>query len=299
MKVLVLLGGNSPEREVSLRSGKAVAEALRGNGHQVVEYDPADGYEGLNRFRGAIDCVFPILHGEGGEDGEVQEQLEKLDFKFLGADSKVSKLCFDKEEFKKLLDKLSILSPRYEIVNPDSLASSDLLKKPYVLKPIDGGSSIDTLIIRDLSQKIDMSIFDRHPNMLLEELIEGSEITVPVLGEKALPVIEIIPPEGGEFDYENKYNGATKELCPPEHISEENQLKAQDIAEQVHNAAGVRHLSRTDIMIDNNNQHWVLELNTMPGMTSQSLYPKSAAHAGIDMRQLVEQFLNMTTGAKH
>jgi D-alanine-D-alanine ligase len=217
----------------------------------------------------------------------------------LGADSKVSKLCFDKEEFKKLLDKLSILSPRYEIVNPDSLASSDLLKKPYVLKPIDGGSSIDTLIIRDLSQKIDMSIFDRHPNMLLEELIEGSEITVPVLGEKALPVIEIIPPEGGEFDYENKYNGATKELCPPEHISEENQLKAQDIAEQVHNAAGVRHLSRTDIMIDNNNQHWVLELNTMPGMTSQSLYPKSAAHAGIDMRQLVEQFLNMTTGAKH
>ncbi|MBX4199294.1 D-alanine--D-alanine ligase [Candidatus Saccharibacteria bacterium] len=299
MKVLVLLGGNSPEREVSLRSGKAVAEALRGNGHQVVEYDPADGYEGLNRFRGAIDCVFPILHGEGGEDGEAQEQLEKLDFKFLGADSKVSKLCFDKEEFKKLLDKLSILSPRYEIVNPDSLASSDLLKKPYVLKPIDGGSSIDTLIIRDLSQKIDMSIFDRHPNMLLEELIEGSEITVPVLGEKALPVIEIIPPEGGEFDYENKYNGATKELCPPEHISEENQLKAQDIAEQVHNAAGVRHLSRTDIMIDNNNQHWVLELNTMPGMTSQSLYPKSAAHAGIDMRQLVEQFLNMTTGAKH
>jgi D-alanine-D-alanine ligase len=103
MKVLVLLGGNSPEREVSLRSGKAVAEALRGNGHQVVEYDPADGYEGLNRFRGAIDCVFPILHGEGGEDGEAQEQLEKLDFKFLGADSKVSKLCFDKEEFKKLL----------------------------------------------------------------------------------------------------------------------------------------------------------------------------------------------------
>lgn len=295
MKVLVLLGGDSPEREVSLRSGKAVTEALESAGHQVTEYDPADGYTGLKQFTGKIDCVFPILHGKGGEDGEVQEQLEKLGFKFLGADSDASRLCFDKVKFKKLLDKLSIKTPEFEIVDADSFTSSALIKEPYVLKPIDGGSSIDTFIIRDPAQTIDMSSFDRHPKMLLEQLIEGSEITVPVLGEVALPVIEIIPPDGGEFDFENKYNGATQEICPPQHISDDNQRKAQLIAEQVHKAAGVRHLSRTDIIIDKDNRHWVLELNTMPGMTGQSLYPKAAAFAGIDMRQLVGQFLDMAT----
>src|SRR3954471_22332208 len=120
MKVLVLLGGDSPEREVSLRSGKAVAEALKKAGHEAQEYDPQKGYEGLADFTGKVDCVFPILHGVGGEDGEVQEQLEKYKFKFLGSDSKVSKLCFDKVAFKRILNKLSILTPASEIVSKES-----------------------------------------------------------------------------------------------------------------------------------------------------------------------------------
>lgn len=293
MKVLVLLGGNSNEREVSLRSGQAVAEALKAAGHEVLEYDPQEGYNGLRQFVGKVDCVFPILHGKGGEDGEIQEQLEKLGFIYLGADSKVSKICFDKELFKKEISKLGILTPRSEIVTRQSVQYSDLLRRPYVLKPLNGGSTIDAFIIRDPnSQSFDQNIFDHYQLMLLEELIEGIEITVPVLGNKALPVIEIIPPVGEEFDYENKYNGETQELCPPQHVSEQKQQEAQKLAEQIHAKIGVRHLSRTDIIVDKGSKLWVLELNTMPGMTNQSLVPKGAAVAGMNMPQLVQKLLD-------
>jgi D-alanine-D-alanine ligase len=294
MNVLVLLGGSSGEREVSLRSGKAVAEALVLAGHNVEQYDPADGYAGLADFVGKVDAVFPILHGKGGEDGELQAELEKLGFKYLGADAKASALCFDKVEFKKILNKLSILTPEGKLVTREEFIDSKLSKSPFVLKPLDGGSTIDTYIIRHPeSEKVDLEVFDRYQSMLLEELIEGDEITVPVLGTAALPVIEIIPPEGKEFDYENKYNGATQEICPPVNVTSENQAKAQAIAEQVHQAAGVRHLSRTDIIIDKDNNHYVLELNTIPGMTGQSLFPNSAKVAGYTMEELVGKFLQM------
>lgn len=317
MKVLVLLGGDSPEREVSLRSGAAVRDALTDNGHEVFVYDPKDGYEGLQQYVGKVDCVFPILHGKGGEDGEVQAELEKLGFKYLGADSKVSKLCFDKEKFKKLLIsvkdslldlsseaakispsreryKLSFEIPKSEIVTKNSIQHSPLLQRPYVLKPIDGGSSLDTFVVRDpKNQSYNKAVFEHYQLMLLEELIEGTEITVPVLGNQALPVIEIIPPTGGEFDYENKYNGASQELCPPQHVDETKQKEAQTLAERVHKAAGTRHLSRTDIIIGKDGRLWVLELNTIPGLTDQSLFPKAAAVAGINMQQLVQKFLDL------
>lgn len=295
MNVLVLLGGISDEREVSLRSGNAVIEALKNKGHNVEQYDPADGNGGLAKFIGKVDVVMPILHGHGGEDGTIQAELERLEFKYLGADSRVSKLCFDKNEFKNMLNTLSILTPRGEVVDKESYISSELKQSSYVLKPIDGGSTIDTFIIRKSDvEKIDLEVFNRHPKMLLEELIEGSEITVPVLGSQALPVIEIIPPEGKEFDYENKYNGATQELCPPVNVSLENQATAQNLAVQIHKAAEVRHLSRTDIIIDKRNNHYVLELNTIPGLTNQSLFPKSAGVAGLNMEQLVEELLRIT-----
>jgi D-alanine-D-alanine ligase len=295
MRVLVLLGGDSNEREVSLRSGAAVRDALTDGGHDVQIFDPQQGYEGLKDFVGKVDFVFPILHGKGGEDGTVQAELEKSGFKYLGADSRVSRFCFDKVAFKKLLNKLSILVPKGEVVTKDSILNSGLIKKPYVLKPIDGGSTIDAFIIRNpKTNSYNPKVFNKYGKMLLEELIIGSEITVPVLGDTALPVIEIIPPDGKEFDYENKYNGATAEICPPKTVFEDKQKEAQEIAEKVHNAAGVRHLSRTDIIIDKDGKLWVLELNTMPGMTAQSLFPKSAAVVGITMPQLVNKFVELT-----
>jgi D-alanine-D-alanine ligase len=295
MKLLVLLGGASNEREVSLRSGKAVSDALKAAGHEVLEYDPKDGFVGLASFVGKVDCVFPILHGKGGEDGEVQAELEKLGFKYLGADSRASKLCYDKVEFKKILNKLSILTPKGEVVSEESIKTSAIIDRPYVLKPIDGGSSVDSFVVRDpLNQSYDPKVFKNYKRMLLEELIEGTEITVSILGDSSLPVIEIIPPEGKEFDYENKYNGATQEICPPENVSENIQQAAQKLAELIHKEVGVRHLSRTDIIIDKEDKLWVLELNTIPGLTFQSLFPKAAKTSGISFEDLVQKFLDLT-----
>jgi D-alanine-D-alanine ligase len=294
MKILVLLGGVSNERDVSLRSGGAVVDALKAGGHEVTEYDPQQGIAGLTGFVGKVDCVFPILHGRGGEDGTVQLELEKLGFKYLGSDSRVSKLCYDKSAFKEILNKLSILTPKSEVVTKLSISNSSILRNPYVLKPVDGGSSLDAFIIRDPSnQTYDPRIFDHYQLMLLEELIEGTEITVPILGNTALPVIEIIVPLGKEFDYVNKYNGETQEVCPPQHVDTAKQQEVQKLVELIHNQVGARHLSRTDIIIDRDGKPWVLELNTIPGLTEQSLFPKAAAAAGLNMQQLVQKFADL------
>jgi D-alanine-D-alanine ligase len=294
MKVLVLLGGISNEREVSLRSGRAVIDALKANGQGVFEYDTEKGFDGLAEFLGKVDCVFPILHGKGGEDGTVQAELEKLGLKYLGSDSKVSKICYDKVEFKEILERLGIPTPKGEVVTKQSIAASPLIRSPYVLKPIDGGSTIDAYIIRDpANQSYDPRVFDHYQLMLLEELVEGIEITVPVLGSAALPVIEVIPPEGKEFDYENKYNGATQELCPPLHVDEAKQKEVQELAVLIHKEVGARHISRTDMIIDKEGKNWVLELNTIPGLSDQSLTPVAAKVAGMDMVALAQKFVDM------
>jgi D-alanine-D-alanine ligase len=297
MRILVLAGGTSNEREVSLRSGKCVVDALKKSDHEVFQYDPEVGLHGIAEYKNRVDAVFPILHGEGGEDGSIQTVLEEYGLKFLGASSSVSRLCSNKADFKSELQKLGILSPPGEVVTAESIQSSPLMNESFVLKPIDGGSSIDVVIARDpLHIQDDIgALFKKYPQMLLEKLIVGTEITVPVLGNTALPVIEIIPPEGNEFDYENKYNGKTQELCPPISVSKSLQKQAQRIAEEIHNKLGVRHFSRIDFMISNNGDVYALELNTIPGLTDQSLFPKSAQAAGMTMPDLVDEFVQMTT----
>ena len=294
MKVLVLLGGDSPEREVSLRSGKAVAEALTASRHEVFEYDPAKGYGGLANFAGKVDCVFPILHGKGGEDGEVQEQLEKYGYKYLGSGPAACKLTIDKAVFKTSIGQLDIATPSWEVVTEEQFKNSSLAQKPYVLKAIEGGSTIDCFIIREVKkQNPPHDIFNRYPKMLLEEIIEGTEITVPILGKEALSVVEIIPPEGAEFDYEHKYDGSSQELSPPINVPLNQQQEAQKLAELIHTRLNVRHLSRTDMMIDETGKIWVIELNTIPGLTPQSLYPKGAKASGLSMEDLVQKFLDL------
>ena len=134
--------------------------------------------------------------------------------------------------------------------------------------------------------------------MLLEELVEGIEITVAVVGDQALPVIEIIPPEAGEFDYENKYNGRSQELCPPEHVAEDIQAEARDLALRTHNLTGCRDFSRTDMILTPLGELWILETNTIPGMTDQSLLPKAAAAAGIPMPLLCDRLVQMALARK-
>ena len=186
MKVLLLSGGSSNERDVSLRSASSVRGALLELGHQVVDYDPANGLAATAGFAGKVDVALPILHGAGGEDGSVQAVLEKAGITYLGADAQVSALCFDKNRFKMAAGRFGLRIPRGELVNKTSFEASSLRLKPYVLKPVSGGSSIDTFIIREPGRQTEPgAVFERHSQMLIEELIEGIEVTVPILGDQA------------------------------------------------------------------------------------------------------------------
>lgn len=298
MKILVLQGGDSPEREVSLRSASSVIKALKQLGLDYSVCDPKDNMVGLKKACQEADLVLPIMHGINGEDGVVQDFLDSLSVKYLGADARVSRITFDKYETHKELEKIAIQMPEYELVNKNSFTECILSKKPYVLKPICGGSSIDTLIIRNnVDQSIGKAraVLEKYDEMLLEELIDGIEVSAPVLGSTALPLIQIVPPAGEEFDYENKYNGASQEICPlPTNVlSGEVQNTIKKTVLRAHEHLGVRHLSRSEFMIDKDGRIFMLELNTIPGLTDASLYPKSALVAGYDMPKLILEFIKM------
>lgn len=294
MRILVLEGGNSPEREVSLRSARAVAEAARLGGFEVTMADPKDGNRIFDNLGDTI--VFPILHGAGGEDGLIQKELERRGLPFLGSGSLSSEHCFDKWKTHEILAAEGIAMAQAERVNKENYEKSGLTKKPHVLKVIHGGSSIGTVIIRDpsrINQSAVDGLFELEDDAVIEELIEGVEITIPILDQTALPALEVRPPKGEEFDYENKYNGQSQELCPPVSISEQQHQSAQRLAEQVHKLMGCRHLSRVDTIMKPDGSCVVLEINTIPGLTAQSLYPKAARAAGIDMTGLAKKFAEL------
>lgn len=302
-KVTILAGGVSDEREVSLRSAACVERALKESGYLVAMLDTGVVAESqLAADLESADIVFPVLHGKGGEDGSIQKLLEKYSTPYVGADSVVSELCFDKWKYRQAVSEFEIPLAEGALVTKNEFWNSEMAQKPFVLKPYDGGSSVDTFIIRNPSKADETAIntaFKKYERMLLEELIEGQEITVGVLGDEVLPVIEIIPPSDGEFDYENKYNGKSQELCPPQHINKPLQQEAQRIAKLIHTKLGIRDMSRTDIIIrSSDNALFVLETNTIPGMTDQSLLPKAAAAAGYDMQttvtMLIESALSRT-----
>lgn len=296
-KILLLQGGNSNEREVSLRSAANVTHWLRETGHEVVVADPAEpGFE-LARASADCDAVIPMLHGAGGEDGVLQRQLEALGKPFLGSGSQACALTFDKVKCREFMSARGVRIPQGRVVNGASFSASPLRERPYVLKPINGGSSVDTLILHDLAREPDAAYFDqlfnRYPEMLLEELIAGKELTVGVLGDEALPIILIVPPEAEEFDYENKYNGRTQEIVNPPDVPDDVQRAAKELALHVHRLTGCRHLTRTDMIMTPAGELCVLEINTIPGMTEQSLFPKMAAAAGVAMPALVKRFVQL------
>ncbi len=298
MKILVIGGGISSEREVSLRSSKAVYDALVATGQEAFLYDWDGSEKWLVEHAGSYDQAFPILHGEGGEDGVIQGILEKIGIRYLGTDQAHSKLCIDKQQTREILTDHTITVPFGEVVTYDQYKEHPLYRKPHVLKPVDGGSSIDTYIFPDYTVRDEKAVQDSFQKMseyLLEEYIEGIEATVPILEGYDMPVIEIIPPENGLFDYVNKYNGKTAELCPPKNIDKKVQDQMKQLAQSVHSIMGCRHLSRTD-MILSKGKIYVLEVNTMPGLTAQSLFPLSAKTMGLEFERLVEVLSQIVGG---
>lgn len=292
MNVLVICGGSSSERDISLLSGANVVNALKDAGHTVTVFDPHCDTD-LDRAIQDVDVVFPILHGTGGEDGTIQKKLEALKVSFVGSGSAVSAACFDKWQTIKTAK--HILFPKTELVTSDTLLQSPLVEKPFVIKPRAEGSSVDTFIIRNvedfvLNDEI-ANAFNRHKEMMLEELINGQEITVGIVGEEALPVVEIIPPVNQEFDFVNKYNGATIENCPPKFVGEDIQQQAQAIALDLHKTMGCKDFSRTDFIVTPKGKIYTLEINTLPGMTKESLLPRAAKAAGYPMWVIVNRLV--------
>lgn len=296
MNILVLHGGISNEREVSLRSGVAVAEALVAAGHTVTLHDQTTNTIAQTTLMNH-DVVFPVLHGLYGEDGTLQAQLESFDCRFVGTTSTASSLCFDKHNFRELLQQNSIQIAHGLVVAYEAFQKSALITQPYVLKPVLGGSSLDTFIVQDPTKQPEgiRDAFAKYTTLLLEELISGTEITVGVLGASALPVVEIIPPEGSTFDYENKYNGATQEICPAVSVAPNIQKAAQTLAVNLHKLSGCRDYSRTDMIVKSDGTLIVLETNTSPGMTNQSLFPKAAKAAGLTMSELCDELVNLAS----
>jgi D-alanine-D-alanine ligase len=291
LSVLVMRGGPSAEREVSLRTGAAVARALREAGHSVSEMDPQPGRVEVPR---GTDVVFLALHGTYGEDGGVQGELDRLGVPYTGCGEEASRVAFDKVASKACFRREGVRTPDFRLVGSLGERWPDGMDAPLVVKPVSQGSSVGLSIVLergDWAGALETAL--RHDRQaLVEVLVRGREMTVGILGSEALPVVEIRPREGG-YDYHNKYTpGATDYFCPAE-LEREVAERVQDEALRAFRAVGCRDYGRVDVMLDEGGMPWVLEVNTLPGMTETSLLPKAAAAAGIGFVELCERMVGM------
>jgi len=302
LTVALLSGGRSAEREVSLKSGEQVYQALNKDKYHIRRYDPRDDLARLISEAGEIDVALIILHGRYGEDGTIQGLLELLDIPYHGSGVLGSALGINKILSKRLYEHAGLPVSPYLILDRADLDAQtkvqEMLGFPVVVKPEHEGSSIGLSIVGE-ADKLKSALklagdYDRF--VLVEKFLEGIEITGAVLGNLnpvPLPLVEIIPGDQYEFfDYEAKYKpGATEEICPAR-LSEELTQKAQDYAVRAHQALKCRGYSRTD-MIVSNDEVYILETNTIPGMTATSLYPQAAAAAGISFSELLDRLIEL------
>ncbi len=293
MKIGVLMGGDSSEREVSLSSGKAIVNACKQLEHEVTEFDPKEGFDSLSADIKNVDLVFNALHGGDGENGVISSKLNKLKVKFTGSGEVASAICIDKNASKKIIKRKNYLTPNWVFLKKDDVIPKvKRLSYPLVVKPNSEGSTIGLSIIHDESKLIEAIQLARvyDDNVLIESFIKGREIAVGIVAEESYPIVEIIPSHE-LYDYECKYTkGMTDYICPAE-IEEKHSKRIHKISIEIHKLLGCRHYSRVDFRLDKNNKPWFLELNTHPGMTETSLLPKSANAAGFDFNSLIKKII--------
>jgi D-alanine-D-alanine ligase len=299
VKVAVLMGGWSAEREVSLTSGRGIAEACRTLGHDVVEIDMDRNV--AERLKAAKpDVVFNALHGTPGEDGSVQGLLEILGLPYTHSGVTTSAIAIDKELTKRILVPHGIRMPAGRMVKSESLHDGDPLPRPYVLKPVNEGSSVGVAIVTDASNygnpiaRDAVGPWKEFDELLAEPFIAGKELTVAVLGDEALAVTELVPTQGF-YDYDAKYtDGLTVHHCPAE-LPPEITAACLKMALDAHRALGCRGASRSDFRWDPAQGEaglYLLEVNTQPGMTPLSLVPEQAKYRGISYEALVQILLD-------
>lgn len=300
LSIGVLYGGPSSEREVSIESGENAAKALTAAGHQVHRV-LLDGSFSVRDARSlGIDVALIALHGEFGEDGRIQSILEDADIPYTGSGIDASSRAFDKVLAKQAFERHGVRTPAWMSVDmPQAVLDTAVekfgdLNPPIVIKPATGGSSLGVSIVRQPDQ-IEAALrkaAEFGDCVLIERFIKGRELTVGVIGEEALPVAELKLP--GEFyDYDAKYSDErTRIVCPAE-LDPDVASSVRALGLAAHRALGCRDVSRTDILLDESGMMWVLEVNTIPGMTSHSLLPRAAGAVGISFSELCEGLLRL------
>jgi D-alanine-D-alanine ligase len=314
LKIVVMLGGLSAERAVSLSSGAGVVKALRSLGHTVVELDPEKPDWVLPP---ETDAVFLALHGTYGEDGTVQAQLEKLGVPYTGCDSEASRLAFDKVLTKQRCIAAGVPTAKFLVVESAKTPWPMGWQPPLVVKPVRQGSSVGLQFVERVSDwKSSLREAFRHDSqVLVEEKIVGRETTVGILDGKALPVVEVCP-KAGVYDYRNKYTAGNTEYFCPADFDAATTKRIQDAALGAFRAIGGRDYARVDVMVRevgqasslpargdkagslNHYEPIVLEVNTLPGMTEMSLLPKAAKAAGLSYEKLCQRMIELALERK-
>lgn len=314
MNIVVLCGGNSTEREVSIISGKNVAEALKSAHHNVTLLDVCQdveqentvfGYEPYNNFFGKgvlekckqADIVFLALHGSNGEDGKIQSLFNLMNIKYTGSGNLGSSIAMHKGISKHIFNQENIPNPKGKVIEVNNISNLDYddIGFPMVIKPCNGGSSIGVSILKTKEELEDIlsnkTFYDKE--YVMEKYIKGREFSVGILDGKALPVIEIKPKQGF-YDYENKYKvGFTDEICPAI-IDQDTTKRFQNVAEKVHKALKLDVYSRIDFLMGEDGNIYCLEANTLPGMTPTSLLPQEAKAIGMSYSDLCEKIIELS-----
>lgn len=303
-KVLVIMGGTSTEREVSLRSGAAVTKALTEAGYEAIPFDiQPDNVDKIKEIN--PDVAFLALHGKGGEDGTIQGLLEWMNIPYTGPGVASSAICMDKNLTKKVLCESGVTTPEfmeYEKIDGKSLESvkQDVLARlglPVVVKSPSQGSSIGVVMVNKEEDFIGAveECFKYGDKVLFEEFVDGIELTVPILGNDELTVLPVIEIESENefYDFESKYTQGMCRHIIPARIDEKTKKSVEEMAKKAYRAAMCKGISRVDFIVDKNGNPNVIEINTLPGMTEMSLFPDSARYAGITFPELTDKIVKL------
>lgn len=287
------MGGPSDEREVSIATGKAVIDACVENGYTVTEFGFINDYKKHLKRLKTQNIIFNALHGGIGENGSIQKWLDKNNIKYTGSGSIASSLCMDKAASKKIAKGNGIETPDWQLIQK---ANQEVkISPPFVVKPNDQGSTIGLSIVKDnqLTQSAMDLAFQHGNSIIIEKFISGRELTIPIINEEAYPIVEINP-KNNFYDYECKYTpGMSEYLCPA--ILEQNLVeKIEANTMQLFNKFGCSVYARADYILDKSGVPYFLEMNTLPGMTSTSLVPKSAYAKGQSFQQLIRHIIELS-----
>lgn len=296
-KVGVLLGGMSSEREISLRSGKAIAEGLRKKGYDVVEIDvDSNLHEKLRKEK--IEVAFIALHGKYGEDGAIQGLLEIMKIPYTGSGVLASSVAMDKILTKRILQERGFLTPAFAFFDAEKekaehFAKNFVLSYPVIVKPSREGSTIGIVRVKSSDELLpalqEAAKYDAR--VLVEEFVRGQEVTVGVINGEPLPLIEVVP-KSGFYDFQSKYTKGATEYILPARLPEKLSREIQEATLEIYRELGCEGCARADFIVDDHGRFFFLEINTIPGMTETSLIPKAAVHVGLSFENLVDKLLD-------